>query len=177
MSNITYKTNDQFKNDFSFNLKTQSYKYSQEEFNTFLEQAYTLYSQPGLNFDKALVSAGHFTSATVAIIELSKEGYGVVEDRKALHSGPNYAFFMLKPLTLQQDDKEFIKTLVMNNYLSAVEANEKSYKLQLKQDLINAERLKEAEKVAKAAADKEAKLQAQADKQFQALLEQEGIQQ
>lgn len=175
MSNITYKTNDQFKNDFSFNLKTQSYKYSQEEFNTFLEQAYTLYGQPGLNYNKALVSAGHFTSATVAIIELSKEGYGVVEDRKALHSGPNYAFFMLKPQTLQNEDREFIKELVMSNYLSAIEQNEKAYKTRLKQELIDAERQKEAEKAAKAQADKEAKLQAQAEKQFEQLLQEQGI--
>ncbi|APQ14287.1 hypothetical protein BJP27_23405 [Pseudomonas oryzihabitans] len=176
MSNITYKTNDQFKNDFSFNLKTQSYKYNQEEFNTFLEQAYTLYSQPGLNYNKALVSAGHFTSATVAIIELSKEGYGVVEDRKALHSGPNYAFFMLKPQTLQNEDREFIKERVMANYLTAIEQNEKVYKAKLKQELIDAERQKEADKAAKQAADKDAKLVDQAEKAFQQILQEEGIQ-
>lgn len=171
-----YTTRDQFKADYTFPLRTDSYKYDATEFNTLLDQAYALYATSGLNYNKVGVSAGHFEAAVEAIIDLSKQGYSYPEKRKPVHAGPSFAFFLVKPQTLQNEDREFIKELVMANYLTAIEQNEKVYKAKLKQELIDAERLKEAEKAAKAAADKEAKLQAQADKQFQALLEQEGIQ-
>lgn len=172
---MTYTTNDQFAATFKYTVKTDSYKFNDKELSSITEQAYVLYAQPGLNFDKTLISAGNFENAMVAIIEMSKQGYTPAEGRRPLHSGPNYAFYMLKPRSLQNEDKEAIKKLVMDNYLSTVEHNEKAYKAKLKQDLINAERQKEAEKAAKAQADKEAKLQAQAEKQFEELLQEEGI--
>lgn len=172
---INYTTRDQFKADYSFPLKTESYKFNSAELKTLVDRAYDLYSQPGLNYNKIFVSAGHFESAVNAVIELSKDGFTYPEKRKPLHSGPNYAFYLEKPQTLQNGDKEFIKEMVMANYITAVEQNEKVYKAKLKQELIDAERQKEADKAAKQAADKDAKLVDQAEKAFQQILQEEGI--
>lgn len=172
---MNYTTRDQFKADFKFPVRTDSYKFNDAEFKTLLDQAYELYGQPGLNFNKVGVSAGNFESAVEAIIELSKEGYSYPKKRKPNQSGPSYAFYLVKPQTLQNEDRDFIKDLVMSDYLSVIEQNEKAYKVRLKQQMIDAERQKESDKAAKAAADKEAKLQAEADKQFEQLLKQEGV--
>lgn len=175
MSNTTYTTRDQFKADFKFPVRTESYKFNDAEFKTLLDQAYELYGQPGLNYNKVGVSAGHFGSAVEAIIELSKEGYSYPEKRKPNQSGPSYSFYLVKPLTLQNEDKEFIKELVMANYLSAIEQNEKAYKARLKQQMINEAQAAEAKKLAEAEAKKQAKLEQDAEKAFQQVLEQEGI--
>lgn len=171
-----YTTRDQFKADYSFPLKTESYKFNSAELKTLIDQAYDLYSQPGLNYNKIFVSAGHFEFAVNAVIELSKDGFTYPEKRKPLHSGPNYAFYLEKPLTLQNEDKEFIKDMVMANYIAAVEQNEKAYKVRLKQQMINEAQAAEAKKLAEAEAKKQAKFEQEAEKAFQQVLEQEGIQ-
>jgi len=171
-----YTQHNSFKNDFKFNFTTESFKFDSAECKALIADAIKIYENDALNYKKVFVSAPSLTMFAGAAAELSRQGFTVLENERA-HAATvgNFALRFVKPHSLQSEDKKWIEETVQEQYISKTEANAVAYKAKLKADLLAEEKAREAAKQAKSAADKDAKLQTEADRKFQALLEQEGI--
>ena len=172
-----YTQHNSFKNDFKFNFTTESFKFDSAECKALIADAIKIYENDALNYKKVFVSAPSLTMFADAAVELSRQGYTVLESERA-HSASlgNFAIRFVKPHSLQSEDKKWIEEIVQEQYITKTEANAVAYKAKLKADLLADEKAKELAKQAKAAADKDAKMQAEADKKFEQLLQEEGIQ-
>ncbi|MBF8640116.1 hypothetical protein [Pseudomonas luteola] len=157
---------------FKFQVMTDSVKVDQSELNSFQERAIAHYSKPVFNFSKQLLVAPSFAYFARAVVEASKEGWSIWEDERPLgQSVGHYAMYLVKPETLQDEDKEWIKTYIQGLYEQAVESNQEAMKRELKQSLIAQEKAKQAE-AERVKAEKEQKaLQAKVEQQYQQLLE------
>ena len=171
-----YTQHNSFKNDFKFNFTTESFKFDSTECKALITDAIKIYDTDALHYKKVFVSAPSLSMFATAAVELSRQGFTVLENERA-HAATvgNFALRFIKPHSLQSEDKEWIEQTVQEQYIAKTEANAIAYKAKLKADLLADERAKEAAKQAKAAADKDAKLQAEADKRFEALLTEQGI--
>lgn len=172
-----YTQHNSFKNDFKFNFTTESFKFDSAECKALIADAIKIYDTDALNYKKVFVSAPSLTMFAGAAAELSRQGYTVLENERA-HAATigNFALRFVKPHSLQSADKEWIEQTVQEQYITKIEANAVAYKAKLKAELLAEEKAKEVAKQAEAEAKKQAKLQQEADKKFEQLLQEEGIQ-
>lgn len=167
-----YQTLDSFKAQFSFNFTTEAIAYSQKEFESLINQALNLYTNPALSYCRVRLHATTLGTFGAGVLELGKEGYTLEENERGSSSAGSYGLFFTKPASLQTDDREFIKKLILDNYLSKIEQNQKTLKAKLKSDLLADERRKENEKVAAQQAKKEAEAERKAEVEYEQLLAQ-----
>lgn len=146
----TFTTNDGFKREFTFRVATESLKFDSEEFQAFVADATNTYNQDIFGYKKVLVSAPTLAMFAKAANELAAEGYTVLEQERA-HSSSlgHYAVKFVKPSSLQNEDRQWIKDQIQAMYLARVEHNFKAEKHRLIQEAVNEARRKDAEEIAK----------------------------
>lgn len=167
---------DNFKKDFSFRFNTESFKFDHSECQRLIEEAQSLYNNDAIHYKKVLVSAPTLASFSKAAATLAADGFTVLDNEKA-HSASfgHYAIRFVKSHSLQNEDREWIKETVRDQYIERVEANAIAYKAKLKAEMLAEEKAKEAAKQAEAEAKRHAKLEAEANKKFESLLQEQGI--
>lgn len=169
---MSYQTLDSFKAQFSFNFTTEAIAYSQKEFESILNQALSLYANPALSYCRVRLHATTLGTFAAGVLALGKEGYTLEENERGTSSAGSYGLFFTKPASYQTDDKEWIKNLIQDSYLSKIEQNQKTLKAKLKSDLLAEEQRKENEKVAAQKAKKESEAEKKAELEYEQLLAQ-----
>lgn len=147
---MSFTKTDGFKREFSFRVNTESLKFDSEEFQAFVAEATDIYNNDVFGFKKVLVSAPTLAMFAKAANDLASEGYSVLEQERA-HSSSlgRFAVKFVKPASLQNEDREWIKDQVQELYLAKVEDNFKAEKHRLIQQAVNEARRKDAEEIAK----------------------------
>lgn len=147
---MSFTKHDGFKREFSFRINTESLKFDSEEFQSFVNEATNTYNQDVFGYKKVLVSAPTLAMFAKAANDLASEGYSVLEQERA-HSSSlgRFAVKFVKPASLQNEDREWIKDQVQELYLAKVEDNFKAEKHRLIQQAVNEARRKDAEEIAK----------------------------
>lgn len=159
------------KKAFKFAVKTDSVKVDQSELIKFQNEAIAHYSKPVFTFSKQLLIAPSFAHFAKAVVEASKEGWSIWEDERPLgQSVGHYAMYLVKPETVQDADKEWIKTYVQGLYEKAVEANQEAMKQELKQSLIQQEKAKQAEAARVKAEKEQSALEKKIQEQYEQLI-------
>ncbi|WP_323149389.1 hypothetical protein [Pseudomonas oryzihabitans] len=172
----TYTTADTFKKDFTFRVATESLKFDADEFQALVSDATAIYNNDQLVFKKVLLSAPTLAFFAAAAATLAADGFVVLQNEKAYSSSfGHYAIRFVKSHSLQNEDKQWIKDQVQELYLARIDANVSSYKATLKAHMVAEEKAKEAAKASEAEAKRLAKLEAEAEKKFQALLQEQGV--
>jgi len=169
---MSYQTLDSFKAQFSFTFTTEAIAYSQKEFDSLINQALSLYANPALSYCRVRLHATTLGTFAAGVLTLGKQGYTLEENERGSSSAGSYGLFFTKPASLQTDDKEFTKKLILDNYLSKIEQNQKTLKAKLKQDLLAEEQRKESEKLAAQKAKKDAETERKAEMEYEQLLKQ-----
>lgn len=173
---MSFTKNDGFKREFSFRVNTESLKFDSDEFQSFVAEATDIYNNDVFGFKKVLVSAPTLAMFAKAANDLASEGYSVLEQERA-HSSSlgRFAVKFVKPHSLQNEDRDWIKDQVQELYLAKIDSNVAAYKTKIKAEMVAEEKAKEAAKASEAEAKRQAKLEAEANKKFESLLQEQGI--
>ncbi|RRW45081.1 hypothetical protein EGJ52_08660 [Pseudomonas luteola] len=167
---FTIKPSD-LKKSFKFAVKTDSVKVDTSELIKFQEEAMAHYSKPVFTFSKQLLVAPSFAYFARAVVEAAKDGWEIFEDERPLgQSAGHYAMYLVKPKSVQNEDKEWIKTYVKGLYEQAVESNQEAMKNELKQSLIAQEKAKQAEAARVKAEKEQSALEKKIQEQYEQLI-------
>lgn len=170
---MSFQALDSFKSVFTFNFPTAAIQFNSKEFQALLTNAYELYDSAARSYKKVQLRGNTLTEFSCGVIELAKDGFTVQADERSVASGGgSYALNFVKPSSLQASDREWIKDLIQDSYLSKIEANQKALKAQLKANVLAEDKQKESEKLAAQRAKLEAAAEKKAEVEYEALLAQ-----
>ena len=168
---MSYQTLNSFRSQFTFPVKTESFKYDSKECRNLMDSAIALYSNPAFTHSKVKLHATTLNTFSQGVLHLASEGYTLLDTERSTSSGNgSYGISFLKPSALQNEERQWIEKLVQDNYLNAVEANAKALQQKIKADLLAEEEAKEAEKVHAQRAKKDADAQKKAIQQYEQML-------
>ncbi|KXJ31603.1 hypothetical protein [Pseudomonas sp. HUK17] len=168
---MSYQTLNSFRSQFTFPIKTESFKYDSKECRQLMDTAIAVYSNPAFAHSKVKLHATTLNTFSQGVLHLASEGYTLLDTERSTSSGNgSYGINFLKPASLQGDDKRFIEQMIQDAYVAAVEVNAKALQQKLKADLLADEAAKEAEKVHAQRAKKDAEAQKKAVEQYEQML-------
>ncbi|WP_251961760.1 hypothetical protein [Pseudomonas sp. Marseille-Q5299] len=87
-----------------------------------------------------------------AVIDKANQGYTITHTKRLVHAELHHSTYMVKPLEMQEQDIEAIKTKVKSEYVAWLESEHARYQSLLREQLVQAQEEKErkAAEVAKA---------------------------
>ncbi|WP_273806974.1 MULTISPECIES: hypothetical protein [unclassified Pseudomonas] len=168
---MSFQTLNAFRSQFTFPVKTESFKYDAKECRQLMDAAIALYSNPAFTHCKVKLQATTLNTFSKGVLHLASEGYSILDTERSTSSGNgSYGISFLKPASLQSEDKKWIEEMIQDAYINAVEMNTKALQLKLKADLLADEAAREAEKVQAQRAKKDAEAQKKAIEQYEQML-------